>query len=329
MVKGGTLLRPENRSLPTGVTKNTTFVHPVRRIINDRFIGDTIIRQPRPTMRSRVTNDRTILHSQAMQLPHYAFQYPSFRDDRSRLSPKTNSFTRETSHSQYSTLPKLVFSNPQYWRYLGTDKLSQYNEHKTQTHFTDSFHRRSPRIYSRTASLAHQHQLQPFSDVKEEYDQKPPSKSAVYAPSSYQHVQSREGTVLSKVQQPSILELMGAGAASAVTALLVNAGASFISDRTGLALRRRRSTENSFAKTDFMVEEAIKLWAAVENKDSCRSWSWCRLGRLVGGFEGGPSVALLAKYIFGSRWKEEVDLIMSGAFTSECSGWKCGSDEDP
>ncbi|XP_066979130.1 uncharacterized protein [Macrobrachium rosenbergii] len=192
-----------------------------------------------------------------------------------------------------------------------------------------NIHQRTPREYSTASSIAYQQQLQPNSVIDKGIDQKEPSNSSFSVTSSYQHLQRREDPVKAKqVQHPSFMEVLGGGAASVVTALLVNAGASFISDRTGLPLRRRRSAENSSAETDLVVEEAVKLWAAIEDRDSCRARSWCRLGRVVGSFEGGPSATLLANYLFGSWWEEELDHIMSGAFASDCSGWECGMDVD-
>ncbi|KAK7063015.1 hypothetical protein SK128_006042 [Halocaridina rubra] len=124
---------------------------------------------------------------------------------------------------------------------------------------------------------------------------------------------------------PTSIEVLGSGAAAVATAVLINVGVSLFSSKTGISLRRRRQLENSLEENEIMVEELVKLWAALEDLDECRVRAWCRLGGWLGSYRGGSLLAILARYLFSPHFEPEMNHVVKGAlYNSDCKQWMCG-----
>ncbi|KAG7173110.1 putative histone-lysine N-methyltransferase 2D-like 1 [Homarus americanus] len=80
------------------------------------------------------------------------------------------------------------------------------------------------------------------------------------------------------------------------------------------------------------VEEAVRLWGALEGRDNCRSRALCRVGGALGtqgGIlsvqRGGHVLLFAAQSVLPLEWKSYLSRVADGALLgSDCREWKCG-----
>ncbi|XP_071525537.1 uncharacterized protein [Panulirus ornatus] len=140
------------------------------------------------------------------------------------------------------------------------------------------------------------------------------------------HPKTRHTALTAKRQwaAPWAVRMVGGGLMATVTLYLANL--------TGATLpwathpRRTRHTQDPEV-TEHMVEEAVRLWAAVEGREECRARALCRAGVLLGGLTGGSLLLVAAQSFLPREWEATVFLMAEGAILgSDCRGWRCGRD---
>ncbi|ROT72923.1 hypothetical protein C7M84_008670 [Penaeus vannamei] len=111
------------------------------------------------------------------------------------------------------------------------------------------------------------------------------------------------------------------------TTAYLTSGESWHSSGTGRGAGRDVRAAEASLVTEGMVEEAVRLWGAVEGINDCRARALCRLGSR-GRSSGAPYVLMAAHRFLPRAWEDRVVQVSEGALLgSDCQQWACGRDD--